>query len=346
MKCRAGFFLLRGCTPLLLVLCLGFQPAAAVEDEAGAESAEPASENGGAGRIAADVSAELLRELPREELQWLEAESGRFPVLLRKEELGDSRGGVILLHGYHRNLDWPVVIRPLRRVLSAGGWYAVSVPLPASPPTAELAPPEPDPRAPPPDAAAPAAESADGAAPAGEESTAEAADDTGSEAEAGDQEADYRGIVSQRILAAVKMLNAEGQFNVVLLGHESGANWALDFFRGHSREVVAGLVLIDARNRVAGLSNQGWFLDLLEEEQRPVLDLAGADARVLEDARDRAAFARRNGLPGYRFMQRVTPAAGLPGTDPDLSRVRAWLEKNVRREVLRGPLGRAGAARR
>ncbi len=312
---------------MLLGLMLS-SSAWAVEEES------PAGAAGGAGpALAADLSRELLLRLPADQIRWLDAESGRFPVLLRKQTLGESRGGVILLHGYYRNLDWPVVISPLRKLLSEGGWWTVSIPLPPRPPARELAPIAVDSRQP------PAGDLAADAASEPEPEADESKDGAAAEEDAATPEAkaDYRGIVSQRILAAVALLNGEGQFNVVLVGHESGGNWALDFFQGQTRDVVAGLVLIETANRVPGLNNEDWFLSRLAElKRRPVLDLAGASNALQENAQKRLGLARREGLAAYRHMERAAPLRGAAQIDPDLARVRAWLERNVRREMIRG----------
>ncbi len=295
-----------------------------------AEEAAPMSAAEAAPAIAPDIRQELLHELPAADIRWLEAESGRFPVLLRREVLGDSRGGVILLHGYQRNLNWPEVIKPLRELLSEGGWYTVSVPLPPNPPAQDLAPPEPDPMRPP-----MAKDEMAGAASGTEAADAAAGPDAGA-GEAKSEQADYRGIVAQRVTAAVKLLNGEGQFNVVLLGYEAGANWALDHFKGQVRDSLAGLVMIDARNRVRGLANQEWFLGLLVDEKRPVLDMSGPAEDLQADAARRAGVARRAKLPAYRSMRRMKPDSSVRADDPDLARVRAWMEKNVRRELVSG----------
>ncbi len=314
--------------PLHILLCAALvcSPARGAEGDAPAEAAGDA-----APAVAPDISRELLQRLPADEIRWLEADGGRFPVLLRAQTLGESRGGVILLHGYHHHLDWPVVISPLRKLLSEGGWWTVSVPVPKAPPGRELAPVAVDPRRPPSAAGQSAGAPAEGA-------PAEPAADEGGTTDAGaDGKADYRGIVAARIQAAIALLNGEGQFNVALVGHGSGGNWALDFFSGQPRDTVAGLVLIDVANAVAGLDNAGWYLDMLaKEKQRPVLDLAGTEATLQQAARDRQGRARREGLAGYRFMARSAPPSGGPELDPDLHRVRAWLEKSVRRELVRG----------
>jgi hypothetical protein len=80
------------------------------------------------GRIASEIAAGVREGTIRR----LEAGDTDFLAIDTPSKTGETRGGVILLHGRGAHPDWPDVIRPLRVGLPAGGWRTLAIQLPVA----------------------------------------------------------------------------------------------------------------------------------------------------------------------------------------------------------------------
>ncbi len=290
------------------------------------------------------LPADLVAALPGEELRWLDAGDSQFPALYLAENTGRPQGGVILLHGYWRHLDWPETIKPLRTALPDFGWHTLSLSLPPPPPGAKPPPRE---RAMPTKPATGAAGTAGGAdepesAPPAEAESAPDAEGGGADPAGESQSADaataYREEIDARIGAGIVWLNKEGIFNIVVLGQESGGAWAARYFASVDRATSAGLVLIDAGERVAGVEKKlTEYLVTTSGDRRPVLDLHETGPGANRMAMERSNMVQRKQRGNFRqvkIMGRVTQAGDREG---QLTRiVRGWLKKRVRHSLMRG----------
>lgn len=313
----------------------------------------PAEETPGAGADAAapakrsfpSLPADLVAVLPDAELRWLEGGQGEFPALYLPENTGQPQGGVVILHGYWRHLDWPETIKPLRESLPDHGWHTLSLSLPPPPPGAK---PPPSERAMPSkpamtaaadataaDAAEPDAAPADAAGTPGDG----AADDASAGSEpTTDAATAYREEIDARIQAGITWLNQQGIFNIVILGQESGGAWAARYFSTVDRAVAAGLVLIDAQERVAGVEQDLTdYLVATTGDRRAMIDLHETGPVANRVAETRQNTMRRKRMANFRqvkIMGRVTQVGENEG---QLTRiVRGWLERRVRHSLMRG----------
>jgi pimeloyl-ACP methyl ester carboxylesterase len=77
------------------------------------------------------------------EAVWLEVADNKILALAAESTTGETRGGVILVHGIGAHPAWPEVIQPLRINLPEQGWATLSVQMPILENQAEAADYEP-----------------------------------------------------------------------------------------------------------------------------------------------------------------------------------------------------------
>jgi pimeloyl-ACP methyl ester carboxylesterase len=80
------------------------------------------------GRIASEIAGAVREGTIRR----IEAGDSDFLAIDTPSKTGETRGGVILLHGRGAHPDWPDVIRPLRVGLPAAGWRTLAIQLPVA----------------------------------------------------------------------------------------------------------------------------------------------------------------------------------------------------------------------
>lgn len=92
--------------------------------------------------LASDLAKEqrwadqIVDELIDGDAVWLEADGQKFLSILTPAA-GDTKGGVIVMHGIGVHPNWPQVVYPLRVQLAERGWTTLSLQMPILPNEAE-----------------------------------------------------------------------------------------------------------------------------------------------------------------------------------------------------------------
>lgn len=192
----------------------------------------------------------LERLLPATQQRRLDIDNQAFLGLFLPAARPKALGSIILIAGQDEHADWPVLIGPARRQLSAEGWHTLAISLPER-----------------------------GSAKPGlgdEQSTS--------------QELQYRTQVLARIQAARQVLEAEGgadkNLPIVLLGRGKGALWALIAAAESGSPPTAALILQDLPQTAEGETTSL----LLEQWAGPTYDILispaeHAEARKLQARR-------------------------------------------------------------
>ncbi|MBQ0742435.1 MAG: DUF3530 family protein [Pseudomonas sp.] len=240
-------------------LCTGLALMLAMASMAGAQesNAEPAAANDTATTDTVSAPSRskvqeqsLERLLPATQQRRLDIDDQAFLGLFLPAARPKALGSIILIAGQDEHADWPVLIGPARRQLSAKGWHTLAISLPER-----------------------------GSADPGlgvEQST--------------DQELQYRTQVLARIQAARQVLKAEGgaekNLPIVLLGRGEGALWALIAAAETGSPPTAALILQDLPQTAEGETTSL----LLEQWTGPTYDILispadHAEARKLQARR-------------------------------------------------------------
>lgn len=268
----------------------------------------------------------LERQLPRQDLQQLQAGDESFLALWKPANTEDPQGAIILIPGAGESADWPDTIGPLRRKFPDTGWSTLSLSLPDVQDEA-LMPREADPaETAPADAksevakespAAPA-EAAAGAQTDADASAAEA--DATAAAERAKARAEQ---VFARIDSAVGFAQQNKARSIVLLGHSSGAYWAARYLSERHPAAVQKFVMVAAREPADA---QPSLLDMI-----PTLKMKTADiiykSPAQRAATDRLQASKRSKGPGFTQISLIDIAGNSEAEQEQLfRRVRGWVE--------------------
>jgi hypothetical protein len=265
----------------------------------------------------------LERQLPRQDLQQLQAGDVSFLALWKPANSGDPQGAIIILPGAGESPDWPDAVGPLRRKFPDVSWSTLSLSLPDAQDDA-LLPREPD--AAPTDAKAEARKDA----PANAAETAKAADaDAQASADAAKVAADEerKKAEAERIFARIDSAVSFAQQNkarsIVLLGHSSGAYWAARYLSERASPAVRKLVMVAAREPA---NAQPSLMELV-----PTLKMKTADFiyknQLQRAATDRLQASKRTQGPGFTQISLIDIAGNSEAEQEQLfRRVRGWIE--------------------
>lgn len=184
----------------------------------------------------------LERLLPATQQRRLDIGEQAFLGLFLPGARPKPLGGIILIAGQDEHADWPILIGPARRQLSAEGWHTLAISLPERSPTEyEL-------------------------------------DDT----QRMIREQNYQEQALARIQAARQVLNAEGgdaQLPIVLIGRREGAFWALTAAATEGSQPTAALVLQELPQTSTGETGS---IALLEQWTGPTYDILMSPAEHAE----------------------------------------------------------------
>lgn len=267
----------------------------------------------------------LERQLPRQDLQQLQAGDETFLALWKPANSDDPQGAVILIPGSGESPDWPDTIGPLRRKFPDVGWSTLSISLPEIQDPA-LLPREPD--AAPADAKPEASKETPADAPAADTTAATAAEaqasaDTAKAAADAERDKAEAERVFARIDSAVAFAQQNKARSVVLLGHSGGAWWAARYLSERQPASVQKFVMVAAREPVdAKLS----LVDMV-----PTLKMKTADFiyrnQPQRSATDRLQASKRTKGPGFTQIG-LTDIAGNNEAEQEqlFRRVRGWVE--------------------
>lgn len=265
----------------------------------------------------------LERQLPRQDLQQLQAGEESFLALWKPANSGDPKGAVILLPGAGESPDWPDTIGPLRRKFPDVGWATLSFSLPDVQDPA-LMPREPD--ATPADVKPEAAKEQPTDAAASEAATsvdAQAAADTARAAADEERTKAEAERVFARIDSAVAFAQQNKASSIVLLGHSSGAYWAARYLSERQPPAVQRFAMIAAREPVDATPS---LLDMV-----PTLKMKTADFiyknQTQRAATDRLQASKRAKGPGFTQIGLMDIAGNTEAEQEQLfRRVRGWVE--------------------
>lgn len=191
-----------------------------------------------------DDAQALARQLPADEQQSLQAGSETFMALWKPANKPDPEGAVILLPGAGESADWPKAVGPLRRALPDIGWSSLSLTLPDLASEASLI------RGPLPEVKAPTPVTTDkqpkgkDAPPPSNKPDQTATDPATAEIQ-GKVEAER---IFARIDAAIAYAKTQKASSIALLGHGSGAYWAVRYLSEHQTKDIEKVVLVAAQS--------------------------------------------------------------------------------------------------
>lgn len=137
---------------------------------------------------------------------------------------------------------------------------------------------------------------------------------------------------SNRIIAAINHLKSLNQLNLVIIGHGTGAAWAIDYIQKQdkdSAEASKGLTLITIDALASQLTPQKMheqvkdikvpYLDLIHPEQIRAIQLADKRLKILTRSKN------------AQYQQFITPSmSNYKDTEsPTNRRIRGWLKSNA-----------------
>lgn len=219
-------------------LCLGLLLLFGFALAAGAQQAAPDTNTADTPTSAPSRSQlqeqNLERLLPATQQRRLDINEQAFLGLFLPAARPKPLGGIILIAGQDEHADWPILIAPARRQLSAAGWHTLAISLPET------------------------------------DILKQGLDD----AERQTQNNSFRDQTLARIQAARQVLVAEGgedkNLPIVLLGRGEGALWALSAAVEQGNPVPAALVLQDLPQTSQGVTDT---TRLLEQWSGPTYDI-------------------------------------------------------------------------
>ena len=263
----------------------------------------------------------LERQLPRQDLQQLQAGDESFLALWKPANTEDPQGAVILIPGAGESADGPDTIGPLRRKFPDAGWSTLSLSLPDVQDEA-LMPREADPAA--------QAGQTDARPEAEKDASAppEPAADAQASAEAANAAAEERAKAqAERLFARIDSAVAFAQQNkarsIVLLGHSSGAYWAARYLSERHPAAVQKFVMVAAREPV---DTQPSLLDMIPTFKMKTADVVYKNL-LQRAATDRLQASKRNKGPGFTQIGLIDIAGNSEAEQEQLfRRVRGWVE--------------------
>ncbi|MCD5995244.1 alpha/beta hydrolase family protein [Pseudomonas sp. CDFA 602] len=292
-------------------------PAMAADPAPGQDAGAQAVERAALPSRSQEDEIALERQLPKQDLQQLQAGDENFLALWKPANTEEPQGAVIILPGAGESPDWPDAVGPLRRKFPDTGWATLSISLPDAQDPA-LLPREPD--------AAPADAKA-------EKPKDEAAKDVSAEAQASadtakaaaDEERDKAQAekVFARIESAISFAQQNKARTIVLLGHSSGAYWAAKFISERPSPLVQKLVMVAAREPAGATQS---LLDLV-----PGLKIKTADFvyknQAQQAALERLQASKRAKGPGFTQIALIN-IVGNEETEQEqmFRRIRGWVE--------------------
>ncbi|HWV15122.1 MAG TPA: DUF3530 family protein [Cellvibrio sp.] len=294
----------------------------------------------------------LLANARPDEALWLETPNEKIVALHKLGETRKAKGSLLMLHAPEQPQLWPATLETLRRNLPLYGWETLAVPLPQKYPSPH---PERDPPSSAPSANSSASstegESASSAAPSQETGAIDAGAQSSSAAAASSAEASSsepakpllprEQLINERVEAAIKELNKNGQFNTVVLVDNSSA---VDSLAGlykkintnnGDKETIDGplqaLILVNMQDQEPLSKEQ--LGNIFAVEALPIMDVffSSENQQQMDMRRLHRAEAMRKNVKHYR--QIVLPAENIRMTRDTqgfwLEKVRGFMEKQA-----------------
>lgn len=324
---------MRATSHALFGLCLLASATAWAQDPATPESSAPAetppasNERAPLPERSVSEAQALEQRLDKREQQMLQAGSEQFLALWLPANVGEPNGTVILLPGDVENADDALVVGPLRRKFPDSGWHSLSLTLPdpdgdplplrdATPAPAETSTSE-QPASP------------DGEAQAPTQAPSEGSTDTPPAELSPEARRDaHAERVMARIDAAIEFAKQKDSVHIVLLGHGSGAYWAVRYLNERKPASVHNVLMV-APGVPAGF---GPSLDELVTQ----LPVAAGDFYYRDQVEDRNAAlkrlqaSKRAKLPIYiQVAMKALPGNRAVEQEQLYRRLRGWLKLHL-----------------
>ncbi len=304
----------------------------------------------------------LAERLAPDAAIWLNSSSEEFLAIYEPDHTGSPFGVLLIIHDEGQHATWPHNIETIRLALPQYGWgtLTLSLPLPDYPKLPEREPPS-TPPAPAPsedgeDTNPPGAEDIDETkdiynAETGEVDNVDAVSSTPSQEpqetpEPQPDPAEQR--AQERISAAIKWLNEQGQYNLAILGDGIGATRASQYVASENARnagtnninIIRGMIMLNPQHNVP--QGELSLLEFFEQSPMPTLDIYfGYERYDQEAARMRKQLARRAKFETYQqfHLPRTTaqpkintysPSNSQRGVNRLTQRIRGFLQKYAR----------------
>ncbi len=309
----------------------------------------------------------LAAQLPEESAVWLNSSSENFLSIYEPDRTGSPFGVLLIIHDEGQHANWPHNIEAIRNTMPEYGWgsLTLSLPLPDYPglPAREAdvvaeaaSQEEPANSSKEPKSetdSKPADESKDiynaetgkvdniDQATSTKEPEKEEAPQTPPKAPAEDR-------AQERITAAIRWLNEQGQYNIAILGDGIGAIRASNFIAQVNEEnaasgninIIRGMVMLSPKHSVP--SGETSLMTFFKQAPMPTLDIYfGYQQHTLRAAQKRLHMARRAKFPQYQQLH-LPETVSLPtvnrfntgnrqvGANRLTQRIRGFLQKHAR----------------
>ncbi len=268
----------------------------------------------------------LTEEMEDQDIEWLEVNGEKFLALWQADKTGNPFGAVLILHGEGQSVDTPYEINAIRNNLSHHGWATLAINLP--PVAQSTVPPRP----------APKAETENNS-----KQTKQPSDKMSLTTMSSHSKANPENESDGRIAAAIAFLKAQGQYNIVIVGHGLGATRTMKFIddlssdqkspgmrSGKIQRPIRAVVLVSARNQIP-LSDKA-LPHFFNDPNLPVLDLYYGEHFLDEvETLQRAKAARAKGILNYYQLKVLRPTSTDATSENRLTRrVRGFLNKHAK----------------
>ncbi len=266
----------------------------------------------------------LTNEMEDQDIEWLEANGEKFLALWQADKTGNPFGAVLILHGEGQSVDEPYEINAIRNNLSHHGWATLAINLP--PVAHSTVPPRPTEK---PDNNSPKVTQPAVKTPA---TTMKSSPKINPENES-----------DSRITSAISFLKAQGQYNIVIVGHGLGATRTMKYIddltsgqnapgmsSGKIQRPIRAVVMVSARNQIP-LSNKT-LNHFFNDPNLPILDLYYGN-HFLDDVetRQRTKAARAKGIVHYYQLKVLRPTDADESSENRLTRrIRGFLNKHAK----------------
>lgn len=292
----------------------------------------------------------ISQELEKVTVVELSAEGGKFIALWEPDRSGTPLGAILIAHGEGQTVDWPHSLHPLRTEIVKHGWATLSISLPnpkvSTIPAREkkTAQDTSDEKQP-----VPASEET----PQIEENTTTLKQEntTTQEPAQNPEQPPPEQVAQARINAGMDYLQAQGQYNIVLVGNGVSATRIAYFTKQLTNQTpkkqkrnirrakalidrpIRAAVLINARNHIPNSKQYSQPLtQILDFPDIPILDIYfGTHYLDQKEARERLAAATNRHNGNYFQVKVLEPSAEIfDGENRLTRRIRGFLNKHAK----------------
>ncbi|WNO08592.1 DUF3530 family protein [Teredinibacter sp. KSP-S5-2] len=284
----------------------------------------------------------ISQELEKFTVVELSAEGEKFIALWEPDRSGTPLGAILIAHGEGQTVDWPHTLHPLRTEVVKHGWATLSISLPnpkvSSIPARETKPTN--------------ATTVDKQPPSTSGQTSQAEENTATqEPPQKTKQTPPEQAAQARIKAGMEYLQAQGQYNIVVVGNGISATRIVYFTKQLTDQApkkqkrnirrakalierpIRAVVLINARNNIPNSEQYSQPLpEILDLPDIPILDIY-FDTHYLDqkEARERLESATNRHKGNYFQVKVLEPSAEIfDGENRLTRRIRGFLNKHAK----------------